>query len=65
MNFENIDTQRELIETEKKPIEINTPSKEEKKEERKILTPEEKEAAKKKRLDRPLAMKCKSAKQLM
>ena len=45
MNFENIDTQRELIETEKKPIEVTEPAKEE----RKILTPEEKAAAKKKR----------------
>ena len=45
MNFENIDTQRELIETEKKPIEVIEPNKEEKK----ILTPEEKLAAKKKR----------------
>ena len=45
MNFENIDTQRELIETEKKPIEIITPGGEE----RKVLTPEEKEAEKKKK----------------
>ena len=45
MNFENIDTQRELIETDKKPIEVITPNKEEKK----IKTPEEKLADKKKR----------------
>ena len=45
MEFENIDTQRELIESEKKPIEVTTPAEEEKK----ILTPEEKEAAKRKR----------------
>ena len=45
MNFENINTQRELIETDKKPIEVITPNKEEKK----ILTPEEKLAEKKKR----------------
>ena len=64
MNFENIDTQRELLETEKKPIEVITPPKEEKKEEKKILTPAEKEEAKKKRTNRPLAQKCKSAKQL-
>ena len=49
MNFENIDTQRELIETDKRPIEVITPPKEEKKEEKKILTPAEKEEAKKKR----------------